>query len=110
MRGDDDRYKVCRDCQRLPAAEIQRRAEQRVAADLRRLKERGASVNRELHRGARREALANPRLVHGKNCRKVPHAPLDTLAAGAAYLHGAEDDGPFSVAGATYCGRCHRAL
>ena len=40
---------------------------------------------------------------HGRDCPKVPHE-------GAGYLHEPVDDGPVTVDGLTFCGRCHEAL
>jgi len=39
-------------------------------------------------------------VIHGETCPKVSHT-------GLAYLHAAEDDGPYDVDGVSYCGRCH---
>lgn len=38
-------------------------------------------------------------------CTKVVHDPERT-----GYLHTADDDGPYSVDGVLYCGRCHHVL
>ena len=40
---------------------------------------------------------------HGKNCEKKIHS-------GDGHLHGPDDDSPYDVDGASYCGRCHRWL
>lgn len=40
---------------------------------------------------------------HGRDCPKVAHL-------GNGYLHDADDDRPYDVDGAIYCGRCHAAL
>ena len=45
----------------------------------------------------------NPIIIHGHNCKKVPHSSN-------GYLHSPEDDGHFDVDGVTYCGRCHTFL
>ena len=54
---------------------------------------------------ARRAVEAEERkdMKHGINCEKAPHTRT-------GYLHGADDDSPYSVDGCSYCGRCHRAL
>ncbi len=69
----------------------------------------------ELARKSLREKLSNlakPEAIfgggqeareHGKTCPKIPHV-------GEGYLHGEDDDTPYSVDGLEYCGRCHRAL
>lgn len=46
-------------------------------------------------------------LKHGKDCHKMEHRvhPDDQ-----GYLHGPDDDAPFSVDGQLYCGRCHYAI
>src|SRR5690606_15680684 len=36
-------------------------------------------------------------------CPKVPHV-------GDGYLHGEDDDAPYSVDGVLYCGRCHYSV
>lgn len=41
--------------------------------------------------------------AHGAECQKAPHT-------GSGYLHAADDDGPYNVDGAAYCGRCHHCL
>jgi len=41
---------------------------------------------------------------HGVDCRKVRHRPE------GGYLHSDDDDTPYDVDGASYCGRCHMAL
>ena len=40
---------------------------------------------------------------HGVDCPKVKHV-------GEGYLHGEDDDTPYDVDGAVYCGRCHSCL
>lgn len=40
---------------------------------------------------------------HGVDCRKVPHL-------GSGWLHGEDDDQPYSVDGVRYCGRCHSEM
>jgi hypothetical protein len=40
---------------------------------------------------------------HGVTCPKAPHVR-------DGYLHGEDDDTPYNVDGASYCGRCHMAL
>jgi hypothetical protein len=54
----------------------------------------------------RKRAMSRPvdgLVRHGVGqCHKVHHD--DT----GGYLHGANDDRPYDVDGATYCGRCHR--
>lgn len=42
-------------------------------------------------------------VVHGINCEKKPHVR-------DGYLHGEDDDTPYDVDGAKYCGRCHTSL
>lgn len=42
-------------------------------------------------------------IVHGKTCPKVSHV-------GTGYLHSEDDDTPYDVDGARYCGRCHVGL
>lgn len=41
---------------------------------------------------------------HGLTCEKVPHDPA------RAYLHRADDDGPYWMDNVQYCGRCHAYL
>ncbi len=41
--------------------------------------------------------------IHGIECEKVVHI-------GSGYLHSENDDAPFEVDGAIYCGRCHFVL
>ena len=38
-------------------------------------------------------------------CRKAIHNPAE-----GGYLHGPDDDTPYTVDGVEFCGRCHRAL
>jgi hypothetical protein len=40
---------------------------------------------------------------HGRTCPKAPHN-------GEGYLHGKDDDSPYTVDGVNYCGRCHRVI
>ena len=42
-------------------------------------------------------------MIHGVNCEKAYHY-------GPGYLHREDDDRPYDVDGALYCGRCHHAL
>ena len=42
-------------------------------------------------------------IVHGFNCEKKPHVRT-------GYLHGENDDTPYTVDGLKYCGRCHTAI
>ncbi len=46
------------------------------------------------------EQDAREQAQHGRDCPKVEHH-------GGGYLHGADDDRPYDVDGAQYCGRCH---
>lgn len=52
-------------------------------------------------RDAIRRAMGG--IKHGVNCEKVVHRD-------DGYLHAGDDDSPFDVDGAPYCGRCHRAM
>ncbi len=42
---------------------------------------------------------------HGIDCEKVIHRK-----AGGGYFHADDDDTPYNVDGAKYCGRCHHCL
>jgi site-specific DNA-methyltransferase (adenine-specific) len=42
-------------------------------------------------------------IIHGSTCPKAPHTR-------SGYLHGEDDDTPYSVDGLSYCGRCHTSL
>jgi len=44
-------------------------------------------------------------MMHGLDCAKASHYPGET-----GYLHALEDDGPYTVDGVEYCGRCHAAI
>lgn len=45
-----------------------------------------------------------PGVEHGKTCPKLIHGST------GGYLHGSNDDRPYTVDGVDYCGRCHVAL
>ena len=59
----------------------------------------------ELEVAAQQRAMSkSPNRGVGK-CQKVEHGLIEN-----GYLHGRDDDGPYTVDGINYCGRCHQYM
>lgn len=64
------------------------------------LAEAEAAIAAATQPGASEAAIKGEHRIHGVTCAKVPHTC-------EGMLHGEDDDRPYDVDGAKYCGRCH---